>query len=354
MHALGIPTTRALAVVATGQPVPRETALPGAVLGRVAASHIRVGTFEYAAAPRRRRAPAPPRRLRHRPPLPRTPPRPANPLPRRFYAAVVDAQAALVAHWMLVGFIHGVMNTDNMTISGETIDYGPCAFMDAFDPAAVFSSIDHRGRYAFGNQPVDRALEPGPPGRGAAAADRRRHRTRRPPPRGGPRLVPRRVRGALARRDGGQARPRAAADDRRARRRPAGAAARRSTSTSRSVFRALLVAHRTRPRALFFHRRAFDAWAARSRRAARPRDRAAMAAGIYRVNPLYIPRNHRVDEALTAATAGDLGPFHALLEGVGRPFTPRPGLELYAGPGGVRHPVCHRPRHLIVSPAPGA
>src|SRR5215213_824112 len=150
MHALGIPTSRALAVVATGERVARETLLPGAVLTRVAASHIRVGTFEYAA----RRDPELLKRLadyamaRHHPQALEA----ENPY-LAFFECVVEAQASLVARWMLVGFIHGVMNTDNMAISGETIDYGPCAFMDAFDPATVYSSIDHGGRYAYGNQP---------------------------------------------------------------------------------------------------------------------------------------------------------------------------------------------------------
>jgi serine/tyrosine/threonine adenylyltransferase len=151
MHALGIPTTRALAVVTTGEPVFRETILPGAVLTRVAASHLRIGTFEYFAAQ------GDPEAItilteyaiaRHYPALQ------ARPTPYlALLAAVREAQARLMARWMQAGFIHGVMNTDNMTISGETIDYGPCAFMDAYDPATVFSSIDHYGRYAFGNQP---------------------------------------------------------------------------------------------------------------------------------------------------------------------------------------------------------
>src|ERR671920_541690 len=159
MHALGIPTSRALAVVATGEDVVRETVLPGAVLARVAASHIRVGTFQYAAM---NGGPSLVRRLAgHAIEPPPPPPAGAhhpdaagadNPY-LAFYERVIDTQASLVAQWMLVGFIHGVMNTDNMAISGETIDYGPCAFMDAFDPATVFSSIDHGGRYAYGNQP---------------------------------------------------------------------------------------------------------------------------------------------------------------------------------------------------------
>ena len=151
MHALGIPTTRALAVAATGEPVYREHALPGAVLTRVAASHIRVGTFEFFAS---RGDLESVRKLaeytiaRHDPAL-ATAPQPFLAL----LQTVAERQAALIAQWMNVGFIHGVMNTDNMTVSGETIDYGPCAFMEAYDPDAVFSSIDHRGRYAFGNQP---------------------------------------------------------------------------------------------------------------------------------------------------------------------------------------------------------
>src|SRR5262252_6514039 len=151
MYALGIPTTRALAAVLTGEPVFRETTLPGAVLTRVAASHIRVGTFQFFAA---RGDQAKVRRLadyvieRHYPELKDD----ANPY-LALLERVCDKQAALVANWTHVGFIHGVMNTDNMAISGETIDYGPCAFMDHYDPATVFSSIDTHGRYAYSNQP---------------------------------------------------------------------------------------------------------------------------------------------------------------------------------------------------------
>ena len=151
MHALHIPTTRSLAVVATGEPVFRETVLQGAVLTRVAASHIRIGTFEYFAANndiKSLRILADYAIARHYPTI--------EDQPNRYAAlieAVADAQAFLISRWMHVGFIHGVMNTDNMTISGETIDYGPCAFMDYYDPSTVFSSIDYHGRYAYGNQP---------------------------------------------------------------------------------------------------------------------------------------------------------------------------------------------------------
>jgi uncharacterized protein YdiU (UPF0061 family) len=151
MHAYGIPTTRSLAVVETGELVYRETALPGAVLTRVASSHIRVGTFEYAASLQNLdslRSLADYTIARHYPALQYdTAPYAA------FLREVVKRQATLIAQWMLVGFIHGVMNTDNMLVSGETIDYGPCAFMDRFNRATVFSSIDRKGRYAFGNQP---------------------------------------------------------------------------------------------------------------------------------------------------------------------------------------------------------
>jgi uncharacterized protein YdiU (UPF0061 family) len=152
MHALGVPTTRSLAVVTTGERVYRETALEGAVLTRVAASHIRVGTMQWAAAhrdPEAMRALADYTRERHYPEL--------ADAPEPYVAlleAIVARQAALIARWQLVGFVHGVMNTDNMALSGETIDYGPCAFMDTYDPATVFSSIDAGGRYAYGAQPV--------------------------------------------------------------------------------------------------------------------------------------------------------------------------------------------------------
>lgn len=152
MHALGVRTTRSLAAVITGEPVYRETVLPGAIVARVAASHVRIGTFEYFAARGDHDAV---QRLadyvvdRHYPEAKKS----ANPYVT-LLESVLEAQAKLVAHWMQLGFIHGVMNTDNMTISGETIDYGPCAFMDYYDPMMVFSSIDIQGRYAFGNQPA--------------------------------------------------------------------------------------------------------------------------------------------------------------------------------------------------------
>ncbi|QRI64336.1 YdiU family protein [Shinella sp. PSBB067] len=152
MHALGVPTTRALAAVATGQPVYRDRVLPGAVFTRVASSHIRVGTFQFFAArgdTENVRVLADHVIERHYPEL-----KGAEKPWLALLDAVAERQAALIARWLGVGFIHGVMNTDNMTISGETIDFGPCAFMDRYDPRTVYSSIDHGGRYAFGNQPM--------------------------------------------------------------------------------------------------------------------------------------------------------------------------------------------------------
>jgi uncharacterized protein YdiU (UPF0061 family) len=152
MHALGIPTTRSLAVVSTGEIVYRQQPLPGGILTRVAASHIRVGTFEWAAAHGGKEAVqslADYTLQRHFPELAE-----AENRALALFEAVLERQAQLIARWQCVGFIHGVMNTDNMALSGETIDYGPCAFMDAYDPATVFSSIDHQGRYAYGKQPL--------------------------------------------------------------------------------------------------------------------------------------------------------------------------------------------------------
>src|SRR5262249_47152500 len=143
LHALGVPTTRALAVVATGEPVRRERPLPGAVLTRVAASHLRIGTLQYFAARgdvERLRRVVDYAIARHDPGLVGAP-------VLDWFEAVAERQARLIAQWMGLGFIHGVMNTDNAALSGESIDFGPCAWMEAFDPAAVFSSIDHGGRY---------------------------------------------------------------------------------------------------------------------------------------------------------------------------------------------------------------
>jgi uncharacterized protein YdiU (UPF0061 family) len=325
MHGLGIPTTRALAVVATGERVIRETALPGAVLTRVAASHLRVGTFQYAAASGDRdllRALADYAIARHYPE--------AAGAPNRYryldlYRRVVQAQARLVARWMLVGFIHGVMNTDNTTISGETIDYGPCAFMDAFDPATVFSSIDERGRYAYGNQPhilqwnlarlaeallplfdynSEAAVEAATEVLNGFTDDYERHWAE-----------------GMAAKLGIAAPDRAMAED-------VLKLMRSQTVDFTRFFRALSAGT---ARTLFTEPEPFDAWAARREVLLRA-DRGAVAAAMNRVNPVYIPRNHRVEEALAAATEGEMGPFRRLADVVSRPFEERPGLEDYAGP----------------------
>lgn len=329
MHALGVPTTRSLAVTATGREVPRETLLPGAVLTRVASSHLRVGSFQYAASTGDAELL---RRLialaieRHYPGLSEA----DNPA-RALLDAVVAAQASLIAQWMLIGFVHGVMNTDNMTISGETIDYGPCAFMDAFDPASVYSSIDARGRYAFGNQPLAaewnlarfaEALLPAlheeteaaiALAQESLAAFRQRYNS----------AWLSGMRAKLGLRD-------RAADPETT---PLIEELIALMGTSRvdytSFFRALRTAatgdDRT-VRGMFPDLAGFDAWAERWR--ALSPDPAAMDA----VNPVYIPRNHLVEEALDAATAGEMGPFERLLGAVTAPFVERPGLERYAAP----------------------
>ncbi|MEZ5123311.1 MAG: YdiU family protein [Solirubrobacterales bacterium] len=337
MHALGIPTTRALAVAATGETVHRETPLPGAVLSRVAASHLRVGTFQYAALARDR---ALLRRLadyaiaRHHPEAAG-----ADDAYLALLDAVVHRQADLVARWMLVGFIHGVMNTDNMTISGETIDYGPCAFMDAYDPRTVFSSIDHGGRYAYANQPAiaqwnlarfaetllplidddqDRAVNDVMPLL-EGFTDRFDRRF---------------ARGTLAKLG-----LREAPDDDGALITDLLGLLQAQGVDFTSFFRALAATargERSGARDLFADRAPFDAWAVRwdaelSRAPAGP-DPGQTAAAMDRVNPLYIPRNHLVEEALAAATSGDLGPFHRLLGAIGAPFDERPGLDAYAEP----------------------
>ncbi len=331
MHALGIPTTRSLAVVATGEQVVRETLLPGAVLVRVAASHIRVGTFQYAASMADRTVL---RRLtayaieRHHPEA-----ADAERPPLALLERVVAVQAELVARWMLVGFIHGVMNTDNVTISGETIDYGPCAFMDAYDPATVFSSIDHGGRYAYGNQPgiaqwdlarLAEALlpllvgdEPADGELDAAVADLTAVLE----------AFPAQYERAFA--EGMRAKLGLAAPD------GALVADLLALLQDQAIdwttwFRALAAdrrGDRDAARGLAVDIVAADAWLDRWR--AHEPDADAMDA----VNPIYIPRNHLVEEVLAAATAGDEAPLHQLLDVLAQPFTERPGVDRYAQPG---------------------
>jgi serine/tyrosine/threonine adenylyltransferase len=323
MEGLGIPTTRALAVVATGERVFRETALPGAVLTRVASSHLRVGTFQYTAASGDRdqlRALADYAIGRHYPEAADAPNRYLDLLRR-----VAGAQAALVARWMLAGFVHGVMNTDNTTISGETIDYGPCAFMDTYAPATVFSSIDHGGRYAYGNQPaimqwnlarLAETLLPLIGENSEAAVDAATEVLSGFP-------------GAYQRHwdEGMAAKLGLAAPDRELVQDLLELMRTQQVDFTR-FFRALSAGT---ARAMFTQPEPFDAWAAR-RAAVLAADQATVAAAMDRVNPVYIPRNHRVEEALAQAALGEMEPFHRLLDAVSRPFEERPGLKDHAGP----------------------
>lgn len=337
MAALGIPTARALAAATTGEQVIRETALPGAVLTRVAASHVRVGTFQLFAARSDMEAV---RTLadyviaRHDPDAAGA----ANAY-RALLDGVIARQADLMAHWVLVGFIHGVMNTDNTAVSGETIDYGPCAFMDAYDPAAVFSSIDEGGRYAYANQPrimhwnlarLAEALLPllgGTQDAGLASAQEALAAF-------GPRFEAayfgglRRKVGFATEREGDTALVQDLLD-----RMAANAAD--FTLTFRRLCAAVAGPEGDGAvRALFADGGAYDGWAVRWRarlatEAAPPPERAA---AMRRLNPAVIPRNHLVEAALAAGLEGDFRPFEALLEATARPFEDRPGFEHHALP----------------------
>jgi uncharacterized protein YdiU (UPF0061 family) len=337
MHALGIPTTRALAAVATGEPVMREDTLPGAVLTRVASSHLRVGTFQYFAARGqfdKLRQLADYAIRRHDPELVDHPDRYVELL-----RAIAERQAALVARWMHVGFIHGVMNTDNMAISGETIDYGPCAFMEAYDPGTVFSSIDTHGRYAYANQPLiarwnlARLAEALLPLIDADDPERAVSRATEvidgfPARYEGHWLIGARAKLGLARTEEG--------DGALARDWLALLQAQAVDHTLAWRFLADAVDDEGfRLQALFEDTRPLMDWLARWRRrgaleASAPADRAAR---MQRTSPVYIARNHRVEEALAAASVdGDLGPFKRLLDVIAQPFDERAGLDAYVAP----------------------
>jgi uncharacterized protein YdiU (UPF0061 family) len=311
MAAAGVPTTRSLAVVATGEEIWRETNLPGAVLARVAASHLRVGTFQFFAArgeQEKIKALANYAIARHYPHLAAA----ENP-----YVALLDSiiarQARLIAEWMGLGFIHGVMNTDNMAISGETIDYGPCAFMESYAPGTVFSSIDHQGRYAYANQPLilgwnlarlaetlvplldasqEKAVEIANDRLGGIAT---RYRTEW--------IAVMRRKLGLQGEDEGDA---TLADD---------LLTAMEGADWTLTFRRLSDEAAIRPLIADFTK--MEAWLPRWR--ARAGDGAARR--LDTANPAVIPRNHKVEEALTAATNGDMGPFHSLLSAIQQPFT---------------------------------
>lgn len=337
MHALGVATTRSLAVVASGEQVFREAALPGAVLTRVAASHVRVGTFQYFAARGDQEA----LRIlldyviaRHYPQAAE-----ADVPALAVLSEVTRRQNALIADWMLHGFIHGVMNTDNMAISGETIDYGPCAFMDSYDPRTVFSSIDHGGRYAYANQPLIAQwnlarfaetllslIDPVPEKAAALATEI---------------IEPfvaqfdarflagmRRKLGLRSEVEGDAALVRRLLD-----------LMHLAEADFALTFRTLSLAAEHPPagselRRLFAASGELDAWLHdwQARREHDPQTAAERAAGMRAVNPAFIPRNHRLEAALQAAQAGDYDPFRRLLEIVRRPYNDQPDASEYAQP----------------------
>jgi uncharacterized protein YdiU (UPF0061 family) len=339
MAALGIPTTRTLAAVTTGQTVWRETMLPGAVLTRVAASHIRVGTFQYFAA---RDDADGVRQLADYAIARHYPNAAAAEQPyRAFLDAVIARQADLIARWLLIGFIHGVMNTDNCSVSGETIDYGPCAFMDAYDPTTVFSSIDHQGRYAYGNQPrvalwnlarLAECLLPLLEDNEKAVQD---------------------ALGAFA--------PRFQAEYFGGLRRKIGLLTDREGDDNLTqdllklmaedgadftlTFRRLCDAAEApvgnaAVRTLFKDTAAFDAWTGRWY--ARLTLEVAPAAAMRAVNPAFIPRNHLVEAALAAAVErADFQPFEDLLGVLSRPYHENTALERYTMPPRDEERVLH-------------
>jgi uncharacterized protein YdiU (UPF0061 family) len=338
MHALAIPTTRALAAVLTGEHVFREEALPGAVLTRVAQSHIRVGTFQYFAV---RRDVEGIRELtdhviaRHYPDAASAP----NPY-QALLASVIARQADLVARWLGVGFIHGVMNTDNMSIAGETIDYGPCAFMDAYHPATVYSSIDSHGRYAYANQPqiaqwnLARFTETLLPLLGADEAEQLE--------RGKAALlafaghfedaytgVLRAKLGLFEARDGDLDLAHDLLDRMT-----------RNTADMTLTFRRLADAAAdpaadAHVASLFKDPAAFTEWVPRWRaRLDREGGNAKVRRdAMRRANPAFIPRNHLVEEAISSAVrAEDFAPFENLIAVLSRPFDDQPGRERYTLP----------------------
>ena len=338
MATLGIPTTRSLAAVTTGESVLRERALPGAVLTRVAASHIRVGTFQYFAA---RSDTEGVRRLadhviaRHYPQAAG-----AERPYRALLEGVIARQADLVARWLLVGFIHGVMNTDNTSISGETIDYGPCAFMDHYDPATVFSSIDEMGRYAYANQPriaqwnLTRLAECLLPllsndrdaaiSEAQAAIDGFRDVFDAAFQKG-----LRAKLGLFTARDGDSALAQDLLD-----------AMARNEADFTLTFRRLSEAalgpdHDGDVRQSFADPAAYDEWAARwrQRTGGEPQDPAYRRTAMRAVNPAFIPRNHRVEAVIEAAVnRSDFAPFEELLTVLSKPYEDQPAFTAYAQP----------------------
>ncbi|HMT43669.1 MAG TPA: YdiU family protein [Chakrabartia sp.] len=334
MAALGVPTTRALAAVQTGEQIWRDKAVPGAVLCRIAASHIRVGTFQFFIARgdvERLRQLADHVIARHFPALSST----AAPY-EALLEAVVEVQASLIARWMGLGFVHGVMNTDNMTVSGETIDYGPCAFLDAYAGHAKFSSIDQNGRYAFGAQPhmalwnltrLAECLLPLIDADEAAAIERVTAILNRFPERFNWHWL------AVMRTKTGLFEERA--DDLALMQGLFTAMEGQGVDFTR-FFRTLAhdLAGEESAREQFIDPTAFDPWHAQwlERMALEDGSQEDRIALMDASNPRIIPRNHQVEAVLEAANAGDFAPFHALLEAVTHPFDTRTEWEAYAMP----------------------
>ena len=349
MAALGVPTTRALAAVTTGERVLRETVVPGAIFTRVAASHLRVGTFQYFAARQDidgLRTLANYAIARHYPEAARV----ESPF-RALLDGVITRQASLVAQWMLIGFVHGVMNTDNTSISGETIDYGPCAFMEAYDPATVFSSIDANGRYAYGNQPrialwnLTRLAEALLPILGeeagsqeAAVASANEALAAFDPQFEAARFAGlRRKLGLFTEREEDAA----LAEDLLQRMAANGAD---FTLTFRRLCNAAEgVEGDAEVRGLFTDSASYDEWAAKWRRRLEEETISpeARAASMRKANPAFIPRNHMVEAALNSAMGKqDFHPFEELLDVLSRPYEDQPDMERYAVPARPEERVC--------------
>ncbi|MGI3164936.1 protein adenylyltransferase SelO [Pseudooceanicola sp. 200-1SW] len=310
MAALGVPTTRALAAVATGDTVYRETPLPGAVLTRVAASHLRVGHFEFFAG--RRDAARMRLLLDHA--IARHDPAASDPL--EFLKGVIARQAELVAHWLSLGFIHGVMNTDNTTISGETIDYGPCAFMEGYHPQTVFSSIDRQGRYAYDSQ---RHVLPWNMAQLASALLLLEEDAEAmvEPYTQAVHAMPGLIDAAVLARFGQKIGLATATEEDRALIDGLLTLMQNQGADFTNTFRAL-AEDPDRAEAMLGAPAGFAAW--RQDWQARLAGEEAPEARMRATNPAVIPRNHRVEQAITAAQAGDLAPFHRLVRVLATPF----------------------------------
>jgi uncharacterized protein YdiU (UPF0061 family) len=336
MHALGIPTTRSLAITTTGEPVYREEPLHGAVLARLASSHIRVGTFQYFAAKGDNNALkvlADYAIARHYPELTGS----AEPY-LAFLESVIDRQATLIAKWMHVGFIHGVMNTDNMTVSGETIDYGPCAFMDHYNHDQVYSSIDRHGRYAFSAQAgiaqwnlarLAETLVPLLDANEDKAIEKATEAVN-----GFSQIFIAHWKTGMARKIG-----LASMDDNENMARRLLSLMQKHhtdfTNTFRRLSTAMLKDSAAAELAADFNNDPdFFAWLDQWKKGLGPASGwKKISDAMLAVNPLYIPRNHLVEEVIVAAeTAANFGPMDKLLDAVSRPFEPQPGLERYTKP----------------------